>query len=400
MWYCRWCSEYSTERYFAVAKNKARKRRNSSLRDLIPGKDFEEAAANVLEKVGTDAGKTFIRGIAKLFGAMTAEYIARKEARADAVRQTVSTEARIDKRRALIKAKHNTELEEADHELRLTLARRRADRMFHEMAQEQNNLEAITSRALDLIESQPNAMISTLDMDWVLRFAEYAQKISDKEVQELWARILSFSATEQKSKMSPASLLLMSQLDRRAASDFETFCLYNSAFGVFPSSLTISVGNEQALRYLAEVGFVEMITGKHLRILNFIIEPNVHGRTDIEKVAEFEFYVLSVRGREICNAIFRETSIRPSGDDLVRALAEVIHLEAGENVQIRTDVKDQTDEYAVIWLYPRRHGEFGADESSWSVINDLENATLKLALTSLSDNLRMPAQMHRKFWRD
>jgi hypothetical protein len=382
-----------------VAKSKPRKRRNSPLRDLIPGKDFEEAAANVLENVGTDAGTTFIRGIARFFGAMTAEYIARKEARADAVRQTVSIEARIDKRRALIKARHNTELEEADHELRLGLARRRADRMFHEMAQEQNNLEAITSRALDLIASKPNAKISTFDMDWVFRFAEYAQKISDKEVQELWARILSFSATENKSKMSPASLLLMSQLDRRTASVFETFCRYNSAFGVFPSSLTVIVGNEEALRYLAEIGFVEMVIGKHLRILNFIIEPNVHG-TDIEKATEFEFYVLSVRGREICNAIFREIPIRPSGDDLVRGLAEVIRLEAGENVQIRTDVKDQTDEYAVIWLYPRRHGEFGADDSSWAVINDLENITLKLALTSLSDKLRMPAQMHKKFWRD
>jgi hypothetical protein len=51
-----------------------------SIGDIVPGKELERAAANV----ASDAGKSLVRGLARVLGAFTAEWTAKKEAKADA----------------------------------------------------------------------------------------------------------------------------------------------------------------------------------------------------------------------------------------------------------------------------------------------------------------------------
>jgi Protein of unknown function (DUF2806) len=108
------------------------------------------------------------------------------------------------------------------------------------MAREQQNFETIATRSLKLIEHDPDAdKPREVDVDWMFLFARYAQDVSNSDVQELWARVLSSAAIDERAHVSPAALQLLSLLDARIASEFEKFCRAYGTFGgyLFPRPL-------------------------------------------------------------------------------------------------------------------------------------------------------------------
>jgi malonyl CoA-acyl carrier protein transacylase len=127
---------------------------------------------------------------------LTSEWVAKNEARAEAARTAIDTASRIAKEDALVVAGRRRQLESIGHDLKLAAAQRRAERMFRQMAQEQENLERIGHRSIELIEHDQSA--KPLNEDWLLRYADYAQQVSDGDVQELWARILKSAAIADK----------------------------------------------------------------------------------------------------------------------------------------------------------------------------------------------------------
>jgi hypothetical protein len=74
-----------------------------------------------------------------IFGAVFETFVARKLAKAKAIRSELETQARISKSQALVGARRQQELEEITHKTHLEIVRRRADRMMNEMATEQTN---------------------------------------------------------------------------------------------------------------------------------------------------------------------------------------------------------------------------------------------------------------------
>jgi hypothetical protein len=69
--------------------------------------------------------------------------------------------------------------------------------MYRELEREQLNLESIQSKAIEYAEQdQGRDNARELDQDWLFRVADLAQKISDKDVQELWARAVSSAAVK------------------------------------------------------------------------------------------------------------------------------------------------------------------------------------------------------------
>ena len=67
----------------------------------IPGQPTEEAIA----KVGTDAGRSLIRGIAKLGDAAFGPWIATREAKAAAGKLAIETKGKIEAQEAVIQAR-------------------------------------------------------------------------------------------------------------------------------------------------------------------------------------------------------------------------------------------------------------------------------------------------------
>jgi hypothetical protein len=105
----------------------------SGLEGIVPGKDLEKAAA----EVATDAGKGLVQGVKRVLGAATGEWIVKKEAKAEAARKAIETQAEIDRANALTEARRASDLSEIDHHGSLEIAKRRAERMLLEMAHQQ-----------------------------------------------------------------------------------------------------------------------------------------------------------------------------------------------------------------------------------------------------------------------
>jgi hypothetical protein len=166
----------------------------------LPGQPTEEAIA----EVGSEAGKSLVRGFGKLGNAAFGEWIVRKEAKAEAARLAIETEAKIKAATAVVAARREQELADLEHDAAL---QRRAERLRIELAREQLNIEAIERGALQYAERDPeNGSAREIDEDWLFKFADFAQKVSDKDVQSLWARALSSAAMQSRPKLSAAAL--------------------------------------------------------------------------------------------------------------------------------------------------------------------------------------------------
>src|SRR6266851_2476986 len=138
----------------------------------LPGQPTEEAIA----QVGSEAGRSLLRGLAKLGNAYVTKWTATKEAQAEAARLAIETASGIETEAALTKARRDHEIAELEHQ---AVLQRRLERLRHELAREQLNLEAIERRALEFTEGDPeNANGRDIDEDWLFRFADFAQNIS------------------------------------------------------------------------------------------------------------------------------------------------------------------------------------------------------------------------------
>jgi hypothetical protein len=284
----------------------------------IPGKVIEKAAADVLTK----AGQSLVRGLERLGGAMFGEWIAKREAKAVAARLAIETTAEVERGRRLQTARHQSELQEAAHQARL---QRRLVRLGAELDRQQKNLEAIALRSIELTEADPDAGAAReIDEDWIFKFAQLAQDISDKTVQELWARILSSAAINGRKPVSPALLQTMTLLDARLANDFRNFCAAISTFGFCPAHDQSHERETQDIDLfsLKELGLIDKgpVTGLY-EFSDFTIEvgPVSARRLDLLQTA----FLLTRRGKELSEIVFRDAVLGLTEDVEQRYLEDV-----------------------------------------------------------------------------
>lgn len=214
----------------------------------LPGQPTEEAIA----EVGSEAGKSLVRGLSRLGSA----YVTKREAKAEAVRLAIDTDAKIKADTALANARREQELADFDHWATLE---RRAQRFRVEMARDQINLEAIERRALEYTEADPkNTNAREVDEDWLFRFADFAQKVSDRDVQSLWARALSSAAIEGSTRLSAAALQTLGLFDREIAASFQKFVATASAIGFVPYTPDGEADPQQIdLATLSDLGLIQ-----------------------------------------------------------------------------------------------------------------------------------------------
>src|SRR5262249_14890497 len=135
----------------------------------------------------------------------------------------------------LTDARRDLELTEVQHQVVLERAKRALDRTLYELSYQQENLETIGARSIELLESESDVEPREFDQDWLFRFAEFAQRASDAQIWELWARILASAANANAIRLSPSALFLMSTLDKESAVHFEQFFNTFSSLGICPA---------------------------------------------------------------------------------------------------------------------------------------------------------------------
>jgi uncharacterized protein DUF2806 len=219
----------------------------------LPGQSTEEAIA----EVGSEAGKSLVRGFSRLGSAYISEWAVTREAKAEAARLAIDTDAKIKADKDIANARRDQEAADFDHRAALE---RRAQRFRIEMAREQINLEAIERRALEYVEVDPkNIDARELDEDWLFRFADFAQKVSDRDVQSLWARALSSAVIQGGARLSAAALQTLGLFDKDVAENFRKFVAAVSAVGFVPYTPDGEADPQQIdLTTLSDLGLIEV----------------------------------------------------------------------------------------------------------------------------------------------
>jgi hypothetical protein len=103
------------------------------------------------------------------------------------------------------------------------LERRAMERLVHQEARKQENIEQITAGAIASLTEA--AKVEDLQEDWVAHFFKQCDTVSDKEMQSLWSRLLAGEATTP-GTFSKRTVDFVSSIDKKDAALFTAFCQF------------------------------------------------------------------------------------------------------------------------------------------------------------------------------
>ena len=116
---------------------------------------------------------------------------------------------------AMILAKSDIEIDEVRY--------RAAQRFVEEETRKQLNMESIVEKAVQDVDA--NAQTEKVEDDWITNFFDKCRSVSDDEMQNLWARILSGEANSPGS-FSRKTVNLVADLDKSSADLFQRLCSF------------------------------------------------------------------------------------------------------------------------------------------------------------------------------
>lgn len=160
------------------------------------------------------------------------------------------------------KAEADTQLILAVGQIEVDALQRRAfERLVHQEARRQANIESITAQAA--ISIPPTANAEALNEDWLAHFFKQCDTVSDLEMQSLWSKLLAGEATTP-GTYSRRTVDLVSTLDKSDASLFTAFGEFVWMFGE-PSPLIYELNDEiykakgitfESLKHLDSIGLI------------------------------------------------------------------------------------------------------------------------------------------------
>ena len=137
--------------------------------------------------------------IAQGIGGLAKPWMIRRVARAEAERVKIlaTAQSEIARQELLLRSGDSAEnsgaQERGDHvDLELARTDRRIEqRVMYRETRRQHNLEAVALGAADAMkEEEGEVSTAPVDEDWVARFFEAAQEVSNQELQQIWSRLL------------------------------------------------------------------------------------------------------------------------------------------------------------------------------------------------------------------
>lgn len=149
--------------------------------------------------------KKLVSVIANGIGAISKPYLIKKTADAKAYEITVIAEAIKNNQpelKAIDYSSDKIELHSLDIPLikaELEIKDRAVNRIAYQEQKRQQNIEEITQKAANQLCSESEVSREPVDEDWTTRFFNYAQDVSNEEMQNLWAQILSGEIKKPKS---------------------------------------------------------------------------------------------------------------------------------------------------------------------------------------------------------
>lgn len=141
----------------------------------------------------------------------------------------------------LAKAEAEAARIQAQSQIEVTdLQRRAMHRFLEEEGKKQENIEAITAKAVPLLSHESNP--EQVKDDWITNFFDKSRIVSDEEMQGLWSRILAGEANAP-GAFSKRTVNLVADLDPEDAKLFTSLCSFAWVIGDI-SPLVFSVNDE------------------------------------------------------------------------------------------------------------------------------------------------------------
>lgn len=175
--------------------------------------------------------KKLIEVVSQGIGALSKPYLIKKTADAKAYEIKVIAEAIKENQQDLKKIGFDDEklslmsLDQKTLQNELTLEERVQNRIEFQEQKKQKNIENITQKAAQNLESEQTVSEEPVDDDWTTRFFDYAEDISNEEMQELWARILA-GEVKKPNSYSLRTLELLRNLTKDEAQVFSKAANY------------------------------------------------------------------------------------------------------------------------------------------------------------------------------
>lgn len=208
--------------------------------------------------------------------------------------------------------------------------RRALERFVHQETRKQEIIENITYQAASSL--QHDAKVESLEEDWVAHFFKQCDTVSDKEMQSLWARLLSGEAANP-GTYSKRTVDFVSTIDKIDAALFTAFCQFVWDISD-PTPLIYEIENE--VYKMKGINFASL---KHLDSIGLISLESVSGyaRKGFGKYARtyycgrlttLEFPVDTDNQLDIGHALFTSTGreLMPiCGSEMNQEFCEYIH---------------------------------------------------------------------------
>lgn len=211
----------------------------------------------------------------------------------------------------------------------------------------QVNIDNIIVKAREFIKEKESVSDEPVDQDWVARFFNIAQDVSDDEMRNLWAKILSDEIEKPKS-YSLRTLEAIKNLSKDEANLITRFC----ELGIGSDEFVCILGNDEFLKKKG-ISFFDRIQLEELNIAKFdlCITPKPHepiqivyGKKAIQIETEENRKNISMVkftkvGLDVYKLVKRDLSI-----SYVREIAEFIKSQGIHNIKL-VDVYIENNEY-------------------------------------------------------
>lgn len=194
-----------------------------------------------------------------------------------------------------------------------SLQKRAVCRFARQETQRQFNLENIADKAYDLLQDQQAQSNETVSQDWMTRFINNAQDVSDEDVQNLWSNILAGETLRPKS-ISIKTLDVIKSLSKEDALIFNKISKYilRGEYLLRDDDFLKSIG----------VSYEDILALDECGIINSsgFIHQEHKIEKDIELIAANNNLALFVKGEKNQKITIPEYILTKSGKELYRIL--------------------------------------------------------------------------------
>ena len=205
---------------------------------------MSQGTSNSLINLGdlSKPADTLIKKIAKGVGGFFGPFQIKRLAKAEAVA-------------AVIKAQSDIQINDLKY--------RAVHRWIEEIARDQQNMEDITAKAVPQLNETANP--DAMDDDWIVNFFDKSRKVSDGEMQALWARVLAGEANAP-GTYSKRTVNFLLEMEKTDAELFSKLCKFkwtiDDAVGPLMFDIEAEIYNKHdinfnTLSHLESIGLIQ-----------------------------------------------------------------------------------------------------------------------------------------------